>query len=269
MFDNCEHVLDAAAGLAEALLHANGRMHVVATSREPLRADGEWVYRVPSLDVPPEDSDDLDDVLQYSATRLFIERTRAADPASQLDARVAAAAALICRRLDGIPLAIELAAARAAALGVEGLAARVNDRLGLLTEGRRTAPARHQTLRAALDWSYELLTEPERVVMRRLAVFIGDFTLDAAAEIVDAGELAAGDVVKHLSSSWSPSLLLRWTSAARLPRYRLLETMRAYAMDKLAGSGEFDAVAKRHANARPDRDAARPGGGSKGHLLHV
>jgi predicted ATPase/DNA-binding winged helix-turn-helix (wHTH) protein len=268
VLDNCEHVIDAAAGLAEALLHANGRMHVVATSREPLRADGEWVYRVPSLDVPPEDSDDLDEVLRYSATRLFIERIRAAEPASALDARVAPAAALICRRLDGIPLAIELAAACATALGVEGLAARIDDRLSLLTEGRRTAPPRQQTLRATLDWSYELLTEPERVVMRRLAVFIGDFTLDAAAEIVDAGELAAGDVVKHLSSLVAKSLVAVDVGGPT-SRYRLLETMRAYAMDKLAGSGEFDAVAKRHANARPDRDAARPGGGSKGHLLHV
>jgi predicted ATPase/DNA-binding winged helix-turn-helix (wHTH) protein len=255
VLDNCEHVIDAAAGLAEALLHADGRLHVIATSREPLRAEGEWVYRVPPLDVPPEGSDGPDDVLQYSATKLFIERTRAADPAAQLDAGVAAAAALICRRLDGIPLAIELAAARATALGVEGLAARVNDRLSLLTEGRRTAPARHQTLRAALDWSYELLTEPERVVMRRLAVFNGDFTLDAAARVVDevdVGDVATGDVVKNLASLVAKSLVAADVGGP-VSRYRLLETMRAYAMDKLTGSGEFDAVASRHAGVHSDR----------------
>ena len=271
VLDNCEHLIDAAAVLAETVLHADGRLHVIATSREPLRAEGEWVYRVPALDAPPEGSDSVEDVLQYSATKLFIERTRAADPASQLDARVAAAAALICRRLDGIPLAIELAAARATALGVEGLAARVNDRLSLLTEGRRTAPARHQTLRAALDWSYELLTEPERVVMRRLAVFTGDFTLDAATRVVNLGEAAAGDIVELLASLVAKSLVTADVGGP-VSRYRLLETMRAYAAEKLAVSSECEAVTSRYATIgsdRLDRAVTRTGEGPKGRLLQA
>jgi predicted ATPase/DNA-binding winged helix-turn-helix (wHTH) protein len=248
VLDNCEHLIDAAAVLTEGLLHADGRLHVIATSREPLRADGEWVYRVPPLDAPPEGSDGLDEVLCYSATKLFIERVRAADPASPLDARVAAAAALICRRLDGIPLAIELAASRATSLGVESLAARVNDRLSLLTEGRRTAPARHQTLRATLDWSYELLTEPERVLMRRLAVFGGDFTLDAVAGMLDANEVAAGDVVKNLANLVAKSLVAVDVGGP-ISHYRLLETMRAYALDRLTASGELDATTSRSGHA--------------------
>jgi predicted ATPase/DNA-binding winged helix-turn-helix (wHTH) protein len=260
VLDNCEHVIDAAAGFAEALLHADARLQVIATSREPLRADGEWVYRVPSLDAPPEDQDGPDDVLRFSATKLFVERTRAADPSFQLDERVAAAASLICRRLDGIPLAIELAAARAAALGVEGLASRLNDRLSLLTDGRRTAPPRHQTLRATLDWSYELLTEAERVVMRRLAVFSGEFTLEAAIGVADIGEVSRADIVGCLAGLVAKSLVVADMGGPQ-SRYRLLETMRAYAMDKLAQSREFDAVAARHTSARgerSDRGVARP-----------
>jgi predicted ATPase/DNA-binding winged helix-turn-helix (wHTH) protein len=260
--DNCEHVIDAAAGLAEALLHADGRLHVIATSREPLRADGEWVYRVPPLDAPPEGKDGLDEVLQYSATKLFIERVRAADPAILMDARVAAAAALICRRLDGIPLAIELAASRATSLGVESLAARVNDRLSLLTEGRRTAPARHQTLRATLDWSYGLLTEPERVLMRRLGIFGGDFTLDAVTRVVEADEVAAGGVVNTLASLVAKSLVAV-DLGGPISHYRLPETMRAYALDRLTESGEFDAAARRYGAVNPDRPDLGPenGGG--------
>jgi predicted ATPase/DNA-binding winged helix-turn-helix (wHTH) protein len=252
VLDNCEHVIDAAADRAEALLHADGRLHVIATSREPLRADGEWVYRVPPLEAPPEGSDGLDDALRFSATRLFIERVRAADPASPLDARVAAAAALICRRLDGIPLAIELAASRATSLGVESLAARVNDRLSLLTEGRRTAPARHQTLRATLDWSYELLTEPERALMRRLAVFVGDFTLEAVARVVDADEILVDDVVRTLTSLVAKSLVAVDVGGP-VPHYRLLETMRAYALDRLTANGELEAAVSRYSAALLER----------------
>jgi len=252
VLDNCEHVIDAAAGLAESLLHANASLQVIATSREPLRAEGEWVYRVPSLDVPPEGEDDLEAVLQHSAARLFLERTRAAEPDILLGAGVAAATTKICRRLDGIPLAIELAAARAAALGVEGLAARVDDRLGLLTEGRRTAPARHQTLRATLDWSYELLTESERVVMRRLSAFGGDFTADTASRSVAFGDVGSAQVVQSLTSLVAKSLVAA-DVADGTPRYRLLETMRAYAAEKLAESGELGTILQRW-----DRDGAAP-----------
>ena len=221
-------------------------MFGLATSRESLRADGEWVYRVPPLDVPPEDAEDVDDVLQHSAATLFVERMRAAQRGLRLDARLAAATAKICRHLDGIPLAIELAAARAAALGVEALASRLDDRFSLLTDGRRNAPPRHQTLRATLDWSYELLAEPERVVMRRLSVFGGDFTMEAAGKVAAGDQIAAIEVAHHLANLVTKSLVAP-DVAGPAPRYRLLETMRAYAKDKLVESGEFETVAGRMA----------------------
>ncbi|HEY4473221.1 MAG TPA: winged helix-turn-helix domain-containing protein, partial [Stellaceae bacterium] len=158
VLDNCEHLVGAAASMAEALLRANPAARVIATSREPLRAEGECLYRVPPLAVPAEGSRE-EDPLRYGAVRLFVARARAAAPQFSPDGCVAAAIAAICRRLDGIPLAIELAAARATALGVEELASRLDDCFDLLTGGRRTALPRHQTLRATLDWSYELLPE--------------------------------------------------------------------------------------------------------------
>ena len=242
VLDNCEHMIDAAATVAEALLQANASLQVIATSRRPLRADGEWTYRVLPLDVPPEGVEELDAVLRHSAVRLFVARTCAAEPGTPLDSRMAAAATRICRRLDGIPLAIELAAASAATLGVEGLAARVDDRLSLLTEGRRTAPARHRTLRATLDWSYELLSDLERAVMRRLAVFVGDFTMDEASAVAAKGDVAASDILPSVASLVTQSLVVR-NEGRPVPRFRLLETMRAYAMDKLAESGEFESLA--------------------------
>ena len=191
VLDNCEHVIDAAARMAEALLRANPAVRVIATSREPLRTEGEWVYRYRRSLSPRK-------VARIARTRFAtapsgcsIERARAAAPHLSSDARIAAAIAGICRRLDGIPLAIELAAARAASLGIEGLAAWLDDRFRLLAGGRRTALPRHQTLRATLDWSYELLTEPERVVLRRLAIFAGGFTLQAASAVAADDEIAA------------------------------------------------------------------------------
>jgi predicted ATPase/DNA-binding winged helix-turn-helix (wHTH) protein len=251
VLDNCEHVIDAVAAITEALLHANPSLQVIATSREPLRAEGEWVYRVPPLDVPPEGVEAAEDVLQHSAAKLFMARTTAAQPVALLDRRVGAAVAKICRRLDGVPLAIELAAASAAALGVEGLASRLDDRLSLLTNGRRTAPTRHQTLRATLDWSYELLSEPERAVMRRLAVFADEFTMEAASAVAASCEVAAADVVRCLAALVTKSLVASDVRGP-IPHYRLLETMRAYAMERLAESGEVDAVVKRHAAIQPD-----------------
>src|ERR1700736_210624 len=177
VLDNCEHVVVAAARMAETLLRATPAIRVIATSREPLGAEGEQIYPVPPPAVPAKVSRDSEKPFPYGAIRLFVERARAAAPHFSPDARVAAAIVGICRRLDGIPLAIELAAARVAALGIEGVAARLDDRFRLLAGGHRTAPPRHQTLRATLDWSYELLTEPERVVLRRLAIFPGSFTL--------------------------------------------------------------------------------------------
>jgi predicted ATPase/DNA-binding winged helix-turn-helix (wHTH) protein len=245
VLDNCEHVIDEAAAVAEALLHANPSLQIIATSREPLRAEGEWVYRVPPLDVPPEGAETFEEVLQHSAAQLFMARISAAQPATLPDRRVGAAVAKICRRLDGVPLALELAAASAAALGIEGLASRLDDRLSLLTEGRRTAPTRQQTLRATLDWSYELLSEPERAVMRRLAVFADDFTMEAASAVAASEDVAAADVVRCLAGLVTKSLVASDVGGP-VPHYRLLETMRAYAMERLIESGERDAVTARH-----------------------
>jgi predicted ATPase len=246
LLDNCEHVVDAAAQMAEALLRANPAARVIATSREPLRAEGEWVYPVPPLAVPTAGGPDGEDPLRYGAVLLFVERARAAAPHFSPDASDAAAIAGICRRLDGIPLAIELAAARAAALGIEGVAARLDNRFRLLAGGHRTAMPRHQTLRATLDWSYELLTEPERVVLRRLAIFAGGFTMQAASAVAADDEIAASEVVDCVANLVAKSLVTAESDGARV-RYRLLETTRAYALEKLVQAGEFDAVARRHA----------------------
>src|ERR1700722_2828440 len=235
VLDNCEHLVGAAACIAEALLRANPAARVMATSREPLRAEGECLYRVPPLASPKEDSQDAEELLRYGAVRLFVARARAAEPQLSPDGCVAAAIAVICRHLDGIPLAIELAAARTNALGVEELAARLDDCLHLLTGGRRTALTRHQTLRATLDWSYRLLPEPERVVLRRPAVFAGDFTAEAASLVAADGEIAASEVVSSLANLVTKSLVTVGIASV-IAHYRLHETTRAYALEKLAES---------------------------------
>jgi predicted ATPase/DNA-binding winged helix-turn-helix (wHTH) protein len=243
VLDNCEHVIDAVAGMAEALLSANPAARVIATSREPLRADGEWIYLVPPLSVPAAE---VSNPLQYGAVRLFVARARATEPHFSPDHRAAAIIAAICRRLDGLPLAIELAAARAAALGIEELAARLDDRFHLLTGGRRTALLRHQTLRATLDWSYELLPELERSVLRRLAIFPRSFRLTAASAVAASEDLAARLVVDGLANLVTKSLVAAEIDGA-LAHYRLLDTTRIYALEKLDQSGEFNSVARRHA----------------------
>ncbi|HEY2540989.1 MAG TPA: winged helix-turn-helix domain-containing protein, partial [Stellaceae bacterium] len=246
VLDNCEHVIDAAARMAEALLRANPAVHVIATSREPLKAEGEWINPVPPLAVPAVDAEDEDDPLQYGAVRLFVERARAAEPHFAPDRRSAAMIAAICRRLDGIPLAIELAATRAATLGIEELAARLDDRFRLLTDGRRTALPRHQTLRATLDWSYELLPEAERMILRRIAIFAGAFRLEAASAVVASPELLQSEVVDGLASLVAKSLVAAELDG-RVARYGLLDTTRAYAIEKLGESGEGERLARRHA----------------------
>ncbi len=251
VLDNCEHVINAAASMAEALSRANPWARMMATSREPLRVSGECIYRVLPLGVPAEGAEDPDEVLRHGAARLFVARARDADPHFSLDSRAAAAIAAICRRLDGMPLAIELAAARTASLGLEGLASRLDDRFRLLTGGRRTALPRQQTLRATLDWSYELLSEPERAVLRRLAVFPGGFTLEAASTVVASAEIAASDGVDHVPDLVEKSLVVADGAGATV-NYRLLETMRAYALDKLAQAGELEQVARRHAEYHRD-----------------
>ena len=246
VLDNCEHVVNAAAALAEGLLHANSRVRILATSREPLKAEGEQVYPVPPLAVPAAGAADLDAVLRSGAVRLFIERARAAEPHFAVERDIALTIAAVCRRLDGIPLAIELAAARTGALGIKQIAARLDNGFDLLAAGRRTALKRHQTLRATLDWSYGLLSVPERVILRRLAVFTGTFSLEAAEAVVTSPELAAPAVVDELFSLVTKSLVRR-EGEGTVTRYRLLETTRDYAREKLDKAGERQLLACRHA----------------------
>ncbi len=246
VLDNCEHVINVAARMAEALLHANSAVRVLATSREPLRAEGEYLCRISPLAVPAEDSREMDAVLQHGAVRLFDARVRAADPRFAPTASLVATMGVICRRLDGIPLAIELAASRAGTIGLEEIAARLDDRFRLLAGGRRTALRRHQTLRATLDWSYDLLPELEGLVLRRLATFAGSFTLEAASAVAADAEIVAADFVDAVANLVTKSLVVADVGGA-IMRYRLLETTRAYALEKLAENGEFETVAQRHA----------------------
>ena len=247
VLDNCEHVIGAAAREAEALLRAVPGACILATSQEPLGLDGECTYRLSPLEFPTEEETaELAAALRHDAVRLFVARARAADPHFNLSERNAATVATICRRLDGIPLAIELAAARAAALGIEGLARRLDLRFHVLTGGRRTALPRHQTLRATLDWSHRLLAEPDRIVLRRLAVFAGSFSLEAAASVVADSALAEWEVIGRIAELVDKSLVVA-DAAGAARRYRLLETTHAYAMEKLADSGEFGSLARLHA----------------------
>jgi predicted ATPase/DNA-binding winged helix-turn-helix (wHTH) protein len=262
VLDTCEHVISAAAALGEAVLRAGGTLHLLATSREPLRAEGEWVNPVPPLAVPAEDAEGTDDLLGYGGVRLFVERLRAAEPHFALDRSNAAMIAAICRRLDGIPLAIELAAARAAVLGVEEVATHLDDRFRILTGGRRTALSRHQTLKATFDWSYQLLSEPERVILRRLAVFAGIFRLEAARAVIASPEIAPAEVVDGIANLVGKSLVTA-VAGGTIARCRLLDTMRAYGLEELAESGEREWLARRHAEyyrdlferAEPELDA--------------
>ncbi len=246
VLDNCEHLIGAAAREAEALLRAVPGARILATSQEPLGLDGECSYRLSPLEFPAEETAELAAALRHDAIRLFVARARAADPHFNLTERNVATVATVCRRLDGIPLAIELAAARAAALGIEGLARRLDLRFHVLTGGRRTALPRHQTLRATLDWSHRLLSEPDRIVLRRLAVFAGSFSLEAAASVVADSALAEWEVIGRIAELVDKSLVVA-DGTGPVRRYRLLETTHAYAMEKLADSGEFGSLARLHA----------------------
>ena len=245
VLDNCEHVVDAAARMVEALLHANPTARVIATSREPLTAESERLWRLPALTVPSEDTP-LKDMLRHGAVALFTARVRAADPHFALDQETAAFVAAICRSLDGIPLALELAAARAATLGLQQLASRLDDRFSLLTEGLRTALRRHQTLRATFDWSYDLLSEAERAMLRRLSICTGSFTLMTANAVVASAESLASDVIDGLANLVGKSLVTADVRGVTV-HYRMLETTRAYAREKLAEAGELEQVARKHA----------------------
>ncbi len=243
VLDNCEHVLKAAAALCDALLAAAPALRIVTTSREPLRVAGEVVFRVPSLAIPsPDRVEAPGELLRYEAVALFAERAAAADSGFALDAENARDVVRICFRLDGLPLAIELAAARLAGLGTAGLADRLDDRFRLLQGGTRTAPSRQQTLLATLEWSHELLTDEERLLLRRLSVFAGGFDIDAAETVCAQQPLDRGAVADVLARLVEKSLVA--VSGRRELRYRLLETVRLYAAERLAAAQETEELAR-------------------------
>ncbi len=264
VLDCCERVVEAAAVLAENLLKGAAGVSILATSREPLRAEGEIVHRLPPLEIPPVSIDlSAKDALTYPAVQLFVERVSSSVGRFELSDTDAPVVADICRSLDGIALAIELAAGRVDVFGLLGVAARLEDRVRLLTHGRRTALPRHQTLAATLDWSYDALSEAEQAALRRLSVFAGSFTLDAAQAVAADDLVVSSDIVEVVASLVSKSLLNADVTTA-IGHYRLLDTTRAYALKKLTECDEFDQTARRHAKhiqyllERAGADAATP-----------
>jgi predicted ATPase len=244
ILDNCEHVLQACAELSRSLLEAGPGLRILASSREPLHVAGEATYQVPPLAAPDSGQGAQPAALsRYAAVQLFVARAAAAQPAFRLTAQNAAAVAAICRHLDGMPLALELAAARVRALSPEKIAERLHDRFRLLVGGDRTALPRQQTLRALIDWSHDLLAEPERALLRRLAVFAGGWTLEAA-EAVGAGDgIEPADVLDLLTHLVDKSLVV---VEAEGGRYTMLETVREYAQDRLDAAGDGDGARARH-----------------------
>ena len=233
VLDNCEHLLDAIASLAAELLAACPGLRLLATSREPASVPGEVTFLVPSLSLADE------------ALELFTDRARRVRPDFTVTGDNATTVTEICRRLDGMPLAIELAAARVRALSLDEIVGSLHDRFRLLTGGARTAVRRQQTLRASVDWSHALLTEPERILFRRLAVFLGGFDLDAAQAVAGDGEVERYQILDQLALLVDKSLVVAENTSGRT-RYRFLETVRQYAQEKLGESGEAEAVRSRH-----------------------
>ena len=249
IFDNCEHVVQASAELAETLLQACPTLFILATSREMLGVSGERAIYVPSLSMPDRRHPALPGQLgQFESVQLFVDRAANVVPGFSLNQDNETAVAQICQRLDGIPLAIELAAARLRMLPVEQIATRLDDIFRLLTGGSRTALPRHQTLQALIDWSYDLLTEPEKVLFRRLAVFARSWTLEACETICVGEGVEPSEILELLGHLIEKSLALRRSKVeGRALRYRLLDTIRQYAMTKLIESGEADTIRRRHA----------------------
>jgi predicted ATPase len=239
LLDNCEHVIDAVADLIEMIVRLCPDAKVMTTSREVLRVSGEYVFRVPPLEVPALESIEPDHILGHSAVELFVSKIAALDSAFLPRAEDILSIAAICRHLDGIPLAIEFAAARAATLGVLPVTVGLSDRFTMLTNGRRTALPRHQTLRATLDWSYQLLPAPERLLLRRLAIFPAGFTLDAAVAVMQDAGLDASSVIEGIANLVAKSLVAVDQSDAAA-RWFLLETIRAYALEKLTADSNTD-----------------------------
>src|ERR1700678_2946451 len=244
ILDTCEHQVSDCATLVQLLLARCPWLRIIATSREPLRVRGETVWRVPPLDLPPDGVTDAE-LAGHEAVRLFAARAAGARPGFVLTEDNTASVARLCRTLDGIPLGIELSAARVRALSVEQIADRLRDRFQLLDSGDRTAPLRQQTLRATVDWSYELLEEPEQMLLRRLAVFSG-WNLDMAEQVCSDDAIPADAVLGLLISLIDKSLVVLDGEAAGDARYRLLDTIREYAAERLAAAGEQAELALRH-----------------------
>ncbi len=239
LLDNCEHLIDAAAKFCEQVIRACPRVRILATSREPLGIDGERVYRVPSLSLPREDADAVADLADCDAVRLFAERARVRDPTFALDESTAPVVASVCRRLDGIPLALELAAARLSSMSLTHLSERLDQRFRLLTGGSRNAMPRQQTLQATVEWSFGLLHQAERETLTRLSVFAGGFELEGAESVCTTDDVDTFDVLDLLGSLVGKSLVVAERTPASV-RYRLLETIRQYSAQELlrAGGGE-------------------------------
>ena len=253
ILDNCEHVLETVASLADNILAGAPDVRILATSRQALGIGGEVVHRLPSLAVP-NDVDNVNalEAMQYGAVALFVDRASATDTRFVLTDDTAPIAAEICRRLDGIPLAIELAAARVKVLSIPNIARRLNDRFKVLTGGSRTALPRQKTLIALIDWSYDLLTPQEQELFNRVGVFAGSFSLDAATAICTSESIDEIATLDLLSSLAEKSLIVADT-AGKHERFRLLESTRAYALDKLTAAGERERLAGRHAEFFRDR----------------
>ena len=248
VLDNCEHLVEGCAALAEALLRTCPQVRILATSREALGVAGESTWLVPSLALPePKQQLPIEELTRYEAIRLFVERAKAVVSTFELTEQNAPAVARLCQGLDGMPLAIELAAARVRVLSVEQIASRLDGSFGLLTSGSRSVLPRQATLRATIDWSHELLSQKERVLFRRLSVFAGGFTLEAAEEVCAGEGLKPGEVLDLLTHLVDKSLVLVSEQQGGEAHYRLLETVRQYGREKLEESGEEPAIERHHA----------------------
>ncbi len=247
VLDTCEHVVAAVAGLVAAVLREAPGVHVLATSREPLHSEGEQLCRLAGLERPPADCASAEQALRFPAVELFVERAAATIGDFTLSDADATAVSDICRTLDGIPLAIELVARRVGSLGIAELAAALEAPQLLLTSGYRTGPARQHTMRASLDWSHDLLTDKQQVVLRRLSIFSGEFTLHDAVTVVSDRDQSDCDIIDEVSELVAKSFIASDVREAQ-PRFRLTHVTRAYALEKLRESGEFDATARRLAD---------------------
>jgi predicted ATPase/class 3 adenylate cyclase/DNA-binding CsgD family transcriptional regulator len=244
VIDNCEHLIEASAALADSLLRSCAHVTVLTTSREPVGVPGEVSWRVPSLSMP-DDAASPAELEKFDAIRLFVERARQVRPGFAVTAENASAVVEICARLEGIPLAIELAAARVRVLSVHQVVEGLNDRFRLLGRGARTLLARQQTLEASVGWSHDLLTEAQRIVLRRLSVFAGSFSLEAAENVVAGDDVDPAEVLELVTQLVDRSLVVADEATGEV-RYRLLETIRHYARQRLVDSGEASAIAARH-----------------------